>query len=466
MKSLIHILFFIFNLICFTNLSAQQQYDDDVLHPEFHASRRQALRNKMEENSVAVIFSNPERNRSNDVDFQYHQSPDFYYLTGSLEPNALLLVFKNALDIDGFETNEIIYVQPRDKKSESWTGKRLGTDGATGILGIKKAVNNYQFHDLAIDYSKFTKIYHPYFYNDCRDDENDPGDLYSLIKSFHEKTKNYKEKKNTSNFYSMMAALREIKTNEEMALLTKAIKITCDAHLDLMKSVEPNMTEYKAQALIEFGFKFNGSEYVGYPSIVGNAENTCVLHYITNRRKFEKNSLLVVDAGAEYHGYTADVTRTLPINGKFTEEQKKIYDLVLKAQDAGINACKKGNNFRDPHNAAVEVIKKGLMELHIIQQPNEFQEYFFHGTSHYLGLDVHDAGTYGKLKANSVITVEPGIYIAEGSPCDKKWWNIGVRIEDDILITETEPINLSGNLPKKTEEIEKVMKEEGILKKN
>jgi Xaa-Pro aminopeptidase len=251
-----------------------------------------------------------------------------------------------------------------------------------------------------------------------------------------------------------------------MKLLSKAIKITCDAHLDLMKSLEPNMTEYKAQALIEFGFKFNGSEYVGYPSIVGNAENTCILHYITNRRKFENNSLLVVDAGAEYHGYTADVTRTLPVNGKFSDEQKKIYDLVLKAQEAGINVCKKGNNFRDPHNAAVDVIKKGLLELKIIEQPNDFQEYFFHGTSHYLGLDVHDAGTYGKLKPNSVITVEPGIYISEGSPCDKKWWNIGVRIEDDILITDSEPINLSGNLPKKTEEIEKVMKEVGILNKN
>jgi Xaa-Pro aminopeptidase len=457
--------YFLVAIFLFTNsFFAQNLYDDDLLPPEFHASRRQALRNKMEENSMAIVFSNPERNRSNDVDFQYHQSSDFYYLTGCLEPNAVLLIFKNA--IDGLDTDEIIYVQPRDKKSESWTGKRIGTEGATGILGIKSAFNNYQFHDLSLDFSKFNKIYHPHFYNDYRDDETDSGDLYSLIKSFNEKTKKYQDKKNSSHFHAMMAGLREIKTPEEMKLLSKAIKITCDAHLDLMKSLEPNMTEYKAQALIEFGFKFNGSEYVGYPSIVGNAENTCILHYITNRRKFENNSLLVVDAGAEYHGYTADVTRTLPINGKFSDEQKKIYDLVLKAQEAGINVCKKGNNFRDPHNAAVDVIKKGLMELKIIEQPNDFQEYFFHGTSHYLGLDVHDAGTYGKLKPNSVITVEPGIYISEGSPCDKKWWNIGVRIEDDILITDSEPINLSGNLPKKTEEIEKVMKEVGILNKN
>jgi Xaa-Pro aminopeptidase len=438
---------------------AQKNYDVDILSAQFHSDRRQALRNIMEENSVAFIISNPERNRSNDVDFQFHQDPDFFYLTGCIEPNSVLLIFKNEILIDGFETNEIIFVQPRDNRSEKWTGKRIGTDGATKTLGIKTAFNNFQFHELAIDFSKYSKIYHPVFYNDYRDNEEDPGDLYSLVKSFNEKTNKYPEKKKSTYFQQMMASLREIKTTEELNLLKKAIQITCDSHLDLMKSLKPDMTEYKAQALIEFGFKFNGSEYVGYPSIVGNAENSCVLHYITNRRKFENNSLLVVDAGAEYHGYTADVTRTLPVNGKFSPEQKSIYDLVLKAQEAGIEACKNGNNFRDPHNAAVEVIKKGLMELKIINQPNEYLNYFFHGTSHYLGLDVHDAGTYGKLKANSVITVEPGIYIAADSPCDKKWWNIGVRIEDDILITENNPVNLSGNLVRKTEEIEKIMLE-------
>ena len=210
-----------------------------------------------------------------------------------------------------------------------------------------------------------------------------------------------------------------------LKLLQKAIDITCDAHLDLMKSLDSTMTEYQAQALVEFGFKFNGSEYVGYPSIVGAGENSCILHYITNRKKFQNPEMLVVDAGAEYHGYTADVTRTLPVNGKFSKEQAEIYNIVLKAQEEGIKACKKGNNFRDPHNAAVDVIKKKLLDLGIITDPNDFIKYFFHGTSHYLGLDVHDAGTYSKLKVNSVITVEPGIYIPVGSPCDKKWWNIG-----------------------------------------
>jgi Xaa-Pro aminopeptidase len=170
-----------------------------------------------------------------------------------------------------------------------------------------------------------------------------------------------------------------------------------------------------------------------------------------------------LDAGAEYHGYTADVTRTLPINGTFTPEQKIIYDIVYEAQTAGINACLAGNDFRATQNAAFAVISKRLKELGIIHMELEALKYFFHGTSHYLGLDVHDAGLYGKLQPGNVITVEPGIYIPEGSDCDKKWWNIGVRIEDDILITKDKPDNLSGSLPRRAEEVEKMMREKSFF---
>jgi len=460
---------FLFLFALLGNLTAQDKktaYDNDMLPASFHADKRQALRDKMEDNSVAIVFANAERNRSNDVDYQYSQDPNFYYLTGFTEPNAVLLVFKERITIDSITCNELIFVQPRDEKAESWTGKRLGTAGAMKDLGFRYAYNNIEFDDFPLDFARFAKIYHPTNHNDARDDKYDSGDLFSLVKSFEDKTAKLKEKKNGTSLFTFMASLREIKSPEELKLLQKAIDITCDAHIDLMKSLDSTMTEYQAQALVEFGFKFNGSEYVGYPSIVGAGENSCILHYITNRKKFENPEMLVVDAGAEYHGYTADVTRTLPVNGKFSKEQKEIYNIVLKAQEEGIKACKKGNNFRDPHNAAVEVVKKKLMELGIIKDPNDFIKYFFHGTSHYLGLDVHDAGTYSKLKVNSVITVEPGIYIPAGSPCDKKWWNIGIRIEDDVLITDGEPIVMSGKLPKTVAEIEKLMKEDGILKKN
>ena len=450
------------------SVSAQsnpKDYDTDGLSAAFHANRRDALRNKMEPNSVAVIFANPERNRSNDVDYQYSQDPNFYYLCGYTEPNAVLILFKEAQTIDSINTSELLYVQPLDPLAESWTGRRLGIDGAKKKHGIVNVYNNTAFHDLKLDFGQFDKIYHSALHNDVRDDASDAGDLYSLIKAFNERTEKVKTKKNTFALHTIMCALREIKSAEEMVLLKKAIDITCDAHADLMRSLDSSMTEYQAQAIVEFGFKFNASESVGYPSIAGGGENSCILHYVTNRKKLHNPELLVVDAGAEYHGYTADVTRTMPASGKFTKDQKALYDIVLKSQLAAIKACKKGNNFRDPHNAAVEIIKKGLVELGIIKDPNDFIKYFFHGTSHYLGLDVHDAGTFGRLKAGSVITVEPGVYIPEGSPCDPKWWNMGIRIEDDVLITDGDPDVLSGKLVKTTEEIEKMMAEAGIFKK-
>lgn len=440
-------------------------YDTDWLSASFHKGRREAFREKMAPNSVAFVFAAATRNRSNDVDFRYSQDPNFYYLSGLTEPDAVLVIFKEEHAIDSIKTNELIYIQPRNPREESWTGKRLGIEGTKKTLGFEHVYNNAEFNDLNLDLKKFAHIYHSPFTNDVRDDKSDGGDLYSLIKIFNEKAKDARES-DPYGFISIMADLREIKTPQELIQLRKAIDITCISHAELMRSLESNMAEYQAQAIVEYGFKYNGSEYVGYPSIVGAGENSCILHYITNRKKLGPNDMMVVDAGAEYHGYTADVTRTLPINGKFSEEQKKIYNLVLQAQLAGIKECKEGSMFRAPHNAAVDVIKKGLMEMGIISSPNDFMKYFFHGTSHYLGLDVHDLGSYGRLKANEVITVEPGIYIPEGSPCDKKWWNIGVRIEDDVLITNGEPEVLSGKLAKTIEDIEAQMAQPGFLKKN
>lgn len=432
-------------------------YDNDLLPASFHASRRESFREAMEPNSVAFFFSNTIRNRANDVDFEFHQDPNFYYLTGYTEPDALLILFSKKTIIDSIETKEIIYVQSRNSEDEVWTGKRLGKLGTQKFLKIETVFNNYDFQDLKLDLSQFAKIYYSYSYNDARDDSNDPADIFSMQKLFNERTEKYQDKKDYMKLSTIMGKLREIKTDEEMKLLRKAIDISVDAHLQLMKSLRPGMKEFQAQAIVEFGFKFFGAEFEGYSSILGAGENSCILHYTTNRKKLNNKDFLVCDAGAEYHGYTADITRTLPSNGKFTNEQKIIYNIVLEAQIAGIKVCKMDNAFRAAHNAAVLVIKKRLKELGIIKKEEDFMQYFFHGTSHYLGLDVHDLGSYGRLKPGQVITVEPGIYIPEGSPCDKKWWNIGVRIEDDVLITVGEPEELSKKLPKTVEEIEKLM---------
>lgn len=456
----------IFLLLLSIELPAQS-YDTDLLTKEFHKGRREALRKLLPDSTCAVFFANPERQRANDTKYLYHQDPNFYYLTGLTEPNAVLIIFKTPQTFyDSITTNELIFIQTRNISEEVWTGKRLGIDGVKKQLGFSDVFYNNQFADFKVDFGKFRTVYHLEFYDDVRDNKNDRGDLFSLIKHFKLKTSEYK-RKNTEDFtlQGWMATLREIKQAEELALMRKAIDMTCKAQAEVMRALVPGMKEYQAQAVVEYMFTKEGSEYVGYNSIVGGGENSCILHYETNRKKLDNGDMLVMDAGAEYHGYTADVTRTLPVDGKFSEQEKAIYNIVLEAQEAGIKACKAGAEFRASHKAAVNVIQKRLKELGIIKNESDYMKYFFHGTSHYLGLDVHDAGNYGKLTPGNIITVEPGIYIPAGSDCDPKWWNIGVRIEDDILITSGDPEVLSGSLPKKVEEIEALMQEESLFNK-
>lgn len=434
-------------------------YDSDLLPKSFFKTNRNKLRALMPNNSVAVFFANPIRNRSNDVDYEYHQDPNFYYLSGLREPHSLLIIYKEIQHFgDGTSTDEILFLQKRDASDEIWTGKRQGTDGAIKFLGINAAFSSEEFNSFKTEFESFDKIYVTEIPNDVRNlDQKD--DLFNLINSFQLKTEKVNFKIDVQDLNYMMSQLRQIKTDEEIVLLKKAIEMTCDAQIELMKALEPGMTEYQSEAIVEYIFKKNGAEYPGFPSILGGGENSCVLHYTSNRKPLKGNDLLVSDIGAEYHGYTADVTRTLPTDGVFSVEEKIIYNIVYEAQQAGIAKCKPGNKFWDPHEAATQIISEKLMELGIIDKPYKVREYFMHGTSHYLGLDVHDAGLYTPLEKGNVITVEPGIYIPEGSNCDKKWWNIGVRIEDDILITDDEPITLSAKAPRKIEEIEASMKE-------
>lgn len=262
---------------------------------------------------------------------------------------------------------------------------------------------------------------------------------------------------------SKLAEMREVKTAEELKLLTKAIRISAIGQVEVMKAMKTDMSEMEIQGIHEFVYKKYDAEYEGYPSIVGAGNNGCILHYIENSKTKVNNDLVLMDLGAEYRGYTADVTRTIPANGKFSIEQKAIYEIVLKAQNEGIKVCTKENMFWTPGQVTKKVINQGLLDLGIIKSLDEKHSYFPHGTSHHIGLDVHDPGTYGKFHKNMVITVEPGIYIPEGSNCDKKWWGIAVRIEDDILITDGAPINLSKEAPRTVMNIEKMMAKKSVL---
>jgi len=501
------------------------------LSTDFHKKRRQELRQKLPTNSVAVYFSAPVRNRANDVDFEYHPDPNFYYLTGWKEPHAVLLVYSAPQTDSEGVYYEKIYVRDRDARNEMWNGRQLGVEGAQK-MDFERVRSKTEFSQEQKDFSDFDTVLIFDFKNDVRDNKSDTSDLFDLQKEFknainypdnfdaeryrlYQRIRTVTESEVTNlkrrisymmeedttlmedpviqdfmkvgedmfltdlktrsafllrdyNFdidqlSYLMASLREKKTEEEIRLIKKAVRISTQGQIEVMRAIHPGMTEREVQGIHQLVFKMYGAAHEGYPSIVGAGDNACVLHYITNDKTDLKNQLILMDLGAEYQGYTADVTRTIPVSGTFTPEQKALYQIVYDAQTAGINASVNGASFRAISEATNAVVQEGLLALGLIEKPEEFRRYLPHGIAHHIGLDVHDPGLYETLSPNMVITVEPGIYVPEGSPCDPKWWNIGIRIEDDILITEEGPVNLSNDAPRSWEEIEKVMREKSAL---
>jgi Xaa-Pro aminopeptidase len=501
------------------------------LSTEFHKNNRKQLREKLPNNSVAIYFSAPVRNRANDVDFEYHQDPNFYYLTGWEEPHAVLLVYNTPQTDEEGTYSEKLYVRDRDARNEMWNGRQLGVSGALK-MGFERVVNKTEFSKQALDFDRFDTVLMFDFENDVRNRDNDTSDLYDLQKHFKKQInypddfdavryRLYQQIRTVNNeevpslkrriYYMItsdktleddpviqdflkidektvltdlktrsahllkdynfdidqlsyiMASLREKKSPEEIILLKKAIRISAQGQIEVMKAIHPEMTEREVQGIHQLVFKIYGAAHEGYPSIVGAGDNACVLHYVTNDKTDLKKQLILMDLGAEYKGYTADVTRTIPVSGIFSPEQRAIYQIVFDAQTAGINAAINGTTFRAVSEATNEVVQKGLLALGLIEKKEEYRRYLPHGISHHIGLDVHDPGLYDKLSPSMVITVEPGIYIPEGSPCDPKWWNIGIRIEDDILITDTTPINLSSNAPRSWNDIEAMMAKKSAL---
>ena len=271
------------------------------------------------------------------------------------------------------------------------------------------------------------------------------------------------KKINVVLYNQYVGRLRQIKTPEELKLLRKSVDISSIAHAEVMKAIQPGMSERELQAIFEFVHKKYGAEDEGYPPIVGAGNNGCILHYEENTKINFGSEMVLMDVASEYHGYSADVTRTVPSTGKFTTEQKTIYDLVYKAQEEVFKLCKEGSTFDTIENRSREVVTDGLLKLGLIKNKKEPSAYYPHGCSHFIGLDVHDKGEYKKLMANMAITVEPGIYIPPNSNCDKKWWGIAVRIEDDILITRDGYELLSKHAPRKSEEVEKMVAAKSAL---
>lgn len=452
-------------LLCGFTAAAQKDLPTDYLSAEFHKGRREAARALMPDNSVMVVFSAPTRTFSNDVEYFYHQNPDLYYFTGYKEPNAVLLIFKEPqTGANGQTFSEAFYVQDRNPQMESWTGRRLGVEGVQKKLGLNNAYTGATFKNAAVDFNSFSKIIMARLPEDVADNKRDSADLYDLLASFKTKANTAgNDKVDYTLFRNITGQLREIKTPEEIALIKKAVEISCMGQNEVMKAVRPDMSELEIQGLHEYVHKKYGAEGVGYGSIVGAGENGCILHYMENTRTKVGNEMLLMDVGAEYHGYTADVTRTVPVDGKFSAEEKAIYQLVYDAQEAAFKILKDGANWSDAGKAANDVIAAGLVKLGLIKNKDEVRKYYPHGLSHHIGLDVHDKGFSKSLKKDMIITIEPGIYIPENSPCDKRWWGIAVRIEDDALITENGYELLSRFAPRSITDIEKMIAEKSVL---
>lgn len=529
-----------FTFLSFTFLAAQHS----KLSPEHYKEQRDAFRNLLPENSVAVLFSAPIRNRANDVDYVYHQDPNFFYLTGWHQPHSALMIYKNPQRDGAGQYREKIFVPERDAYMEMWNGKRYNLNDVKK-LGFERVAVRAEFKNDITHTEQFDKVLFFEFKNDIRDQTmyvlkngqrlkvEDPNDLFDLKanlraavnfpqdfnklrhsayqeimeadennieevreilesivardsmlsqdniinKFLNEPTQNYYKEAQRQTAFALrnynfdietlpmiMADMREIKSKDEIQLLKKAVAISVVGQIEVMKAMHPGMSEREIQGIHEFVYRKYGAADEGYPSIVGAGENGCILHYIENDEEEIENQLVLMDLGAEYYGYTADVTRTIPANGVFSPEQRALYQIVYDAQEAAINASKAGTSFGELYYLSYDIVAKGLMELKIIEDPSEARSYYPHGLSHHIGLDVHDPGNYGVLAPNMVVTIEPGIYIPANSPCDSKWWNIGIRIEDDVLITPLGPENLSAGVPRDVEGIETLMREDSVLK--
>ena len=434
-------------------------YDTDLLPRQEYATRRAHVLSTIDADAAMLVRSSEVATRSNDVDYEFRQRNSLLYLTGVSESESALLLVPRGVSINGASVREILFVKQRSPESEKWTGLTLGEKVASEVTGIATVLPISRMKSVLDEVlPNVATIYYDGF-RAGRMEEPLGGARVDLEKETRRVLTEKYPKLRIKLAGGILDPMRLVKTQAEIALMKRAVDISIEGHLAAIRAGHPGIHEYELEAIMEYEFRRRGSEDPGYPSIVGSGPNTCILHYETSRRQSQPGELVVMDCGAEYHGYSADITRTFPVDGRFTTEQRAIYDLVYEAQEAGIRMCAPGNSFFDPHREAMRIIGEGLVRLGIINLSSQAGRYFPHGTSHWIGLDVHDVGAMGNLSDGMLLTVEPGIYIPAGSPCDPKWWNIGVRIEDDILVTTSGPVILSASLPRRSEDIERLMRE-------
>lgn len=409
--------------------------------------------------AVCVFPAAPVFTRNNDVEHEFRQDSDLFYISGFAEPGSVLVV-------DAKDEKTTMFVRPRDPDREIWDGPRWGVDGAKEHFAADQA---FTIDKLADELPKLLENRRRLYYRLGVNRQMDDKILEAIDKTRARAKLGISWPVEIIDPGTVIHEMRLFKSKDDLEAMRKAADITAQAHLRAMAATKPGMNEFEVEALLLETFRAHGSERAAYGSIVGSGANATILHYRQNNRKMQDGDLLLIDAGCEYDYYASDVTRTFPVAGKFTKEQQAIYELVLEAEETGIERTRKGTTLEQIHVACVEVITRGLVRLGLLQGEVEqlvkdeaYKPFFMHKTSHWLGMDVHDVGNYyvgGKareLEAGMVLTVEPGVYI--GKDYDKvppEWRGIGVRIEDDILVTEGRPENLTQAIPKTVAEVQR-----------
>ncbi|EOW6518791.1 Xaa-Pro aminopeptidase [Cronobacter dublinensis] len=424
--------------------------------------RRQALLAKMAPASAALIFAAPQATRSADSEYPYRQSSDFWYFTGFNEPEAVLVLIKS----DETHSHSVIFNRLRDKTAEIWSGRRLGQDAAPAKLGVDRALAYNEIDEQLYQLlNGLDVVYHAqgeYAYADTIV-------FAALDKLRRGSRQNLSAPATLTDWRPWVHELRLFKSPEELAVMRRAGEISALAHTRAMQKCRPGMYEYELEGEILHEFTRHGARFPSYNTIVGGGENGCILHYTENESQLRDGDLVLIDAGCEYRGYAGDITRTFPVNGKFTPAQRAVYDIVLESLETALRLFRPGTSIQDVTGDVVRVMVKGLIGLGILQgdveqlvADNAHRPYFMHGLSHWLGLDVHDVGFYGPdrsriLAPGMVITVEPGLYIAPDADVPEAYRGIGIRIEDDIVITETGNENLTTSVVKSADDIEALM---------
>ncbi len=428
-----------------------------------YKNRREKLLSKAESNSIIVLESAEIKSRNSDIDFKFKQDPTFQYLTGITEPNSFFILLKPAVTLEGKEIDEILFVREKNPMMERWTGEILSADEAKSLSRADTVLPVTKFRELIKNFLAERKFLYL-----SRSDYSQWKDMVTdqRIFLFDERKKKLKEtfpNIETKSLHQDIAGLREIKDSIEIEKIRRAVDATVCGYIEAIKSCEAGMYEYDIQAIIEYAFRRMGAGDIGFPSIVGSGKNALTLHYDKNRCKLNSGDLLIMDIGAEYEGYSADLSRTIPINGKFSQPQKDIYNIVLKASNETIKIMTPGTKRQDIEKKALMVVAEGLKALNIIKDEKEARKFMPHGVCHDFGLDVHDLSTSGALKAGQTLTIEPGIYIPNDTKnVDPKYLGIGVRIEDDILVTASGNEVLTKKAPKNINEIEKIMQQKGL----